>query len=214
MTNSDLLSKLLKGKAPADFSAYDLGSKAYFRSSRDQHLEAAVLFEAAARRAQQEFDQGVAQKLNESGIRINQALNSWARAGFNYYRAGQKAQALELLTRCVHADWLGAGLNHDLNTVAMCWAYLVREQSMLGRKAFEAAFREAERRSEAICVGFPWSHPTRKELASLARGFGNEELAREIVAPLRTSKPMKRELKSWLKAFDASASAIGLTGSP
>ncbi|MCA9660450.1 MAG: hypothetical protein KC486_19050 [Myxococcales bacterium] len=207
MTHAELLTALLKGASPSDLDAYDIASKAYYRSSREQHLEAAVLFEAAAARAQAMFDSGEAHKVNEAGVRINQALNHWARAGFNFHRAGEEARALELLRRCVEADWLAAGLNHDLHTVGMCWAYLVREAAKGGREAFEAAFSRAQRECRRIGSDFPFAYPTRQELGALARSFGLEALAQEIVAPLRAAKPMKRDLRAWLKDFDASAPA-------
>ncbi|TNE87981.1 MAG: hypothetical protein EP330_16985 [Deltaproteobacteria bacterium] len=199
-----MLNELLKGKSPRDFSAYDLASKAHFRSSRKQPLEAAVLFDAAAVRAQEEFDAG-SEKRNEAGVRINQSLNHRARAGFAFYKAGEVARALPMFEVCVAADWLAAGLNHDLHTVAMCWAYLVRERAREGREAFEAAFAEAVAACHTVGAEFPWAHPTRKEMAELARTHGNEALAQAIVAPLRTTRPMKRDLRTWLKDFDADA---------
>ncbi|MEZ4380471.1 MAG: hypothetical protein R3A79_03940 [Nannocystaceae bacterium] len=208
MSHAELLRALLKGASPAELDAYDIASKAYYRASRGQHLEAAVLFEAAAARAQAMFDSGEARKVNEAGVRINQALNHWARAGFQFHKAGEGARAMALLRRCADADWLAAGLNHDLHTVAVCWAYLVREAAESderGREAFEAAFAQAQRRCAALGTTFPFGHPSRMELAAAARGRGLEALAQEIVAPVRAAKPMKRDLKAWLKDFDASA---------
>lgn len=202
MPHEELLTTLLKRQNPEDLTAYDIASKAYYRSSREQPLEAAVLFEAAARRAEQEFADGSASKLNEHGVRIQHALNHWARAGFNFYKAGEEAYALELLHRCAHADWLAAGLNHDLHTVGACWAYLVRHEA---KQAFKATYARAKAHCDDLGVEFPFAHPTRKELGTLARELGMEDLAQEIVAPLRAAKPMKRDLRAWLKAFDGGA---------
>lgn len=205
MSHDGLLATLLKNQSPSDFDAYDIASKAYHRASRKQPLEAAVLFEAAAKRAQEMFDSGEYDKRNEHGVRINQALNHWARAGFHFHKAGEEAHGLELMQHCVAADWLAAGLNHDLMTVGRCWEYLVKAAVPSGPEAFETAFARATQACGAIGEAFPLSHPTRKELSGVARGWGMEELAQELVAPLRTTRPMKRELKAWLKAFDAAA---------
>jgi|GEM_PF-2947529 len=205
MAYEDLLKTLLKARSPSEISAYDIASKAYHRSSRKQYLEAAVLFEASAARSDEEFDSGEYDKVNEAGVRINQSLNAKARAGFNYCRAGDQERGLKLLRACVDADWLAAGLNHDLMTVARAFVYLLRDAGQRGRAAFEETFAEAERRCEAMGMSFAseTDHPSRIELATLARTLGCEALAQRLVSSLRGVKPMKRTIKAFIEAFDA-----------
>lgn len=120
-----LLRDLSKGKEPSEFTAYDLGSKAYYRAGRKQHLEAALLFEAASQQAQYEFENDIDIKANEYDVRINQFLNDYARAGFHYYEAGKVEKSIPNLQEAVKQDWLENGLNNDLHTIMGAYNYLV-----------------------------------------------------------------------------------------
>lgn len=203
MTDLERLKELLKGKSEGLFPAYDLASKAYYRASRGQHRDAGLLFEASARRAQATFDDGSYDERTESGLRINQALNYWARSGVQWVKAGEIERATPLLVLAIDGDWRGAGLHHDLNTVAVAWTHLVRMAGDEGLSQFKATFAQAEAACSALGVGFPWGLPYEMELAETAMDLGATAVALRIVAPLRGRKPMQRSLRAFLKGFDA-----------
>lgn len=202
MTEAERLTELLKGKPEDSVSAYDIASKAHHWSSRKQHRDAALLFEAAGRRAQAELDDGSYDERNETGVRINQALNHWARAGFQWVKANEMARALPLLRHVVESDWLAAGLNHDLNTVAAAWTHLVQHAAQEGRDAFEQAHARATVACAALEVDFPSGLPHQMALAETAVDLGCSDIAAAILEPLRTRKPMPRSLKAFLREMD------------
>lgn len=207
MDDAERLTELLQRKPEAGFSAYDLASKAYYRSSRGHHHDAALLFEAAGRRAEAEFGDGSEAKRNDAGVPINQALNHWARAGFAWVKAEQMDRALPLLRRAAHADWRAAGLDHDLVTAGAAWTHLVRHAASEGRDAFLSTYAQASEACATLAIGFPLGLPHVMALAELAVALDCPEIAAPLVTQLRATKPMKRELKAFLRDLEARANA-------
>ena len=108
------LAALLKKKDPGAFTAHQLGSKAYYRASRNQPLDAAILFEAGGQQAENEFASAEDPQFDDEGRHQNQALNYWARAGVAYTEADRFDLARALLEHAATSDWVAAGLSMDM----------------------------------------------------------------------------------------------------
>ena len=106
---SNALSDLLKGKSESEFSSYDIASKAHTRWSKKQFLEAARLFEAAARVATEEY------KTDQS--KPDQSLNYISRSGICFSQAGEFEKANPKLEEAILGDWVGSGLENDTNMI-------------------------------------------------------------------------------------------------
>lgn len=197
----NLLRDLLKGKEPSEFTAYDLDSKAYYRTGRKQHLEAAVLFEAAANQAKYEFENDIDVKTNENGVRINHFLNSYARAGFHYYEAGEVEKSIPMLRDVVKQDWLGNGLNNDLHTIMGAYNYLVLNEAD-NKKSFLNAYEKAIWNCKKIKFEFPMNYTFQEKYFEIALKFELFDMCDSLLPKLKNRRPKKRIPKKIIEEYE------------
>lgn len=185
-----LLRKLLKGKAPADLDGRAIGGKAYYRAERKQPLEAAVLFDAAATRAQEDGDR--------TGW-----IEWYVRAGLQYFEAGDMARAVPILRNAIDAHREVPG-HRDAHMVEWCYTLLLRfaahEQD---RSAFRALFAEAIEQCAAVGrPGYPRIHPHQEQLLEAAHTLGCAQERRAIADNIYARRPISRALRARLKELE------------
>jgi len=153
---------LLDGRDEREFSASDLSTKAQDRSGNGEFYSAALLFEAAARICNAEYESGKSD--------VNQYLSSYSRAGICFSQAGYFEKAKPILLHSTEADWAAAGLEKDTHIVKWCYVELLAEEAKLPADDLAAQYQNAV----AHCKRLHWSFPSIKS---------EKELMRETTAP-------------------------------
>ncbi len=102
---AELLRSLLGKREPERFSAQELSRKAQWRWDRNQFLEAAVLFDAAAVKSEAEVSRSRPQRDNTFNYRI--------RSGVTFRLAGACERAWPILQEALTFDWSDAGIPED-----------------------------------------------------------------------------------------------------
>jgi len=181
-----LLAELLDGKPVESFDARALGAKGAWRAERDQHLAAALLFEAAAQRAAAAGDRT--------------GWIEWlARAGLRLYDAGRVTSAIPILRRTIEAHLEQPG-NRDAFMVEWCYARLLRlAASEHDAPAFRATFEEAVASCRAVGRAFPSIHPHQEELLEAAHGLDCADERRALADAIYRRRPISRALRARLK---------------
>lgn len=169
-----ILRRLLKKKSVDDFSAEELGRKAHWRWNRGEHLEAAVLFDAAAVRREREVRLAPTSRDNTFNYRV--------RAGVNFRMAGEVERAWPILMEATTFDWDAAGLPEDSHFTE--WAFVEMLQVMAendDRSRFSELFWRAVTRCDELGFAFPMIRPKQELLLETCVRLGlRMELARVI----------------------------------
>lgn len=178
----ELLDRLLKGQPVETLDSRTLGGKATYRADRGQPLEAALLFEAASRRAAEDADELT-------------ALEHAARAALCCFEAGEVGRAVPMWREVI--AWHGrVGPNRDDHMVEWGFYHLLLFAAQeMDRRAFVTLFTEAERTAPS----FPRIHPHQAELLELAVTLGCNDLVAKIAAAIYRRRPISRALRARLK---------------
>jgi len=196
----DAARALIKEKAEAPFSAFDVATRAHQRQDRKFHAEAALLFCLAAERADAEH------RADQS--RPNQAMNHLVRAGIAFNRAAQAEAAEPLLRQAIAFDWAGHGLAQDSHMVD--WGFF---QLLLNAcnepERFALLFDEAVARCAEIGRDFTAIHPHQEELLEIAIGLGNRPIVERLAGKIAARRPARKATKELLaRAGALIASAV------
>lgn len=192
MDRARLLMDLLGGRSPESFTADALSSKAHWRWDRAQHLEAFVLFEAAAGRAAAEG-------------RPIQETSSRNRAATTLFLSGHdRTEALERL-RAVLAHYRASPeQREDRHWVEWVWTSLLEHEAEARARPFEDAYRAAVADCAALDrPGYPRLRPHVERVLELARAADARSVVAELVARRRGMKPLPRALKVRLEELAA-----------
>ncbi len=185
----DAARALLKEKAAAPFSAFDVATRAHRRQDRQFHEEAALLFCLATERADAEH--------RADPSRPNQAMNHLVRAGIAFNRAGKAEVAEPLLRQAIAFDWAGQGLAQDSHMVE--WGFF---QLLLNARNdpdhFARLFDEAVARCAEIGRNYTVIHPHQEELLEIAIGLGHRPSAERLAARIADRRPGKKAVKELL----------------
>ena len=185
----DAARALIKEKADAPFSAFDVASRAHQRQDRKLHAEAALLFCLATERAEAEH------RADQS--KPNQAMNHLVRAGIAFNRAAQAETAEPLLRQAIAFDWAGHGLAQDSHMVE--WGFF---QLMLNARGeperFAQLFDEAVARCAEIGRDYTAIHPHQEELLEIAIGIGHRPIVERLAARIADRRPSKKTVKELL----------------
>ena len=192
------LTDLLKGKLETDFSAYDLASKAYLRSSKKGYLAAALLFEAASRRACSEH--------MIDTEKPNMYLNYITRAGICFHEAGIVEKAKPIYKEALEADWISAGLPNDLNMIEKCYLQLFKLPEYQKSESFVVLYDKAKVHCSKIGWAFPRIHTCQEYLLENAVEINNAELVSELISLIKARKPISRPTRARIKEIEASFS--------
>ncbi|WP_028603379.1 hypothetical protein [Ottowia thiooxydans] len=194
----DAARALIKEKADAPFSAFDIGDRAHRRQDRQLHAEAALLFCLAAERADAEY--GADQS------KPNQAMNYLVRAGIAFNSGAQIETAEPLLRQAIAFDWGGRGLPNDTHMVE--WAFfqlLINARHDAGR--FAKLFDEAVSRCAEVGRDYAGIHPHQEALLEIAIGMEHRPIVERLAGKMAERRPAKKASKELLvraKAFLAS----------
>jgi hypothetical protein len=170
-----LLAELLGRKPETAFSAYKLSGKAHFRWNRDQLVEAAVLFDAAARRATAEATPG-----------RDQTMVYRSRAAVCFARAGKIERAWPLLEETSVHDWRASGTEADSNFSEWAFVEMLAVHAERGdRAAFAALFARAVARGDELGERFPFIHPKQDLLLQLCEQLGLTAEAQVVAERIR-----------------------------
>jgi hypothetical protein len=184
---AELLSMLLKQQPLGRFSAKQLGRKAHWRWDRDQYLNAAVLFSAAAIRSAEE-----ARVL--APLRDN-TFNYHIRAGVTFRLAGEYERAWPLLLEATTFDWKAAGIPEDDHFTE--WAF-VDLLSILAeredRHEFSRLFWQAVARCQELDSPFPRVHPKQELLLDLCERLGLSEELAHVIQRIETQRTPSKQL--------------------
>lgn len=185
----DAARALIKEKADAPFSAFDVASRAHQRQDRKLHAEAALLFCLATERAEAEH------RADQS--KPNQAMNHLVRAGIAFNRAAQAETAEPLLRQAIAFDWAGHGLAQDSHMVE--WGFFQLLLNARGEpKRFAQLFDEAVARCAEIGRDYTVIHPHQEELLEIAIGIGHRPIAERLAARIADRRPSKKAVKELL----------------
>ena len=185
----DAARALIKEKADAPFSAFDVASRAHQRQDRKLHAEAALLFCLATERAEAEH------RADQS--KPNQAMNHLVRAGIAFNRAAQAETAEPLLRQAIAFDWAGHGLAQDSHMVE--WGFFQLLLNARGEpKRFAQLFDEAVARCAEIGRDYTAIHPHQEELLEIAIGIGHRPIVERLAARIADRRPSKKAVKELL----------------
>lgn len=182
----DATCAMIKEKADAPFSAFDIGDRAHRRQDRQLHAEAALLFCLAAERADAEH------RANQS--KPNQAMNYLVRAGIAFNSAAEIETAEPLLRQAIAFDWAGQGLPNDRHMVE--WAFfqlLLNARHDTGR--FALLFDEAVSRCAEVNRDYTVIHPHQEELLEIAIGMGHRLIVERLAGKIADRRPAKKTTK-------------------
>lgn len=192
MDRTQLLTDLLGGRSPQRFTADALSSKAHWRWDRDQHLEAFVLFVAAAERAEAEG-------------RPIQVTSSRNRAATTLFLSGRdRPEALARLRAVLEHYRANPDDGEDRHWIEWVWTSLLEHEAEARPGAFEEAYRAAV--ADCAALGrpaYPRLRPHVERLLDLARAVGARPVVAELVARRRAMKPLPRALKARLDELAA-----------
>lgn len=190
----ELLDRLISKKDRENLSAYDIASKAHYRWDRNQHINAALLFELAEERADQEFSTGKAE--------VNQKMNYRARVAVNYFKAGEIDIAIPMFVEVCNYDWTGNGLVNDDHMVE--WGFVYRLYTVKDKAAkFRKLFAEAQKRSNDINKEFPKIHPLQEQLLEYALQLNETDIVIHLVKMIKKRRPISRAFRAKLKIIEA-----------
>jgi len=185
----DAAHTLMKEKADAPFSAFDVATRAHHRQDRQLHAEAALLFCLAAERADAEH--------RADRSKPNQAMNHLVRAGIAFNRAAEIKTAEPLLRQAIAFDWAGNGLSNDRHMVE--WAFY---QLLLNARnepeRFAQLFDEAVSRCAEVDRDYTAIHPHQEELLEIAIGMGHRPIVERLAAKIADRRPAKKATKELL----------------
>ncbi len=185
----DAARALIKEKADAPFSAFDVASRAHQRQDRKLHAEAALLFCLATERAEAEH--------RADPSKPNQAMNHLVRAGIAFNRAAQAETAEPLLRQAIAFDWAGHGLAQDSHMVE--WGFFQLLLNARGEpKRFAQLFDEAVARCAEIGRDYTAIHPHQEELLEIAIGIGHRPIVERLAARIADRRPSKKAVKELL----------------
>lgn len=185
----DAARALIKEKADAPFSAFDVASRAHQRQDRKLHAEAALLFCLATERAEAEH------RADQS--KPNQAMNHLVRAGIAFNRAAQAETAEPLLRQAIALDWAGHGLAQDSHMVE--WGFFQLLLNARGEpERFAQLFDEAVARCAEIGRDYTAIHPHQEELLEIAIGIGHRPIVERLAARIADRRPSKKAVKELL----------------
>ncbi len=214
MEFASLLNTLLKGKNPSSFTAYDIDSKAYYRVGKKQYLEAAVLFEAAAKQAQIEYDTIPFEPKSILDIHTNHFLTSYYRSALNYFRAGHVDIAIPMLEHVVSANWKEAKLFNDTCNVADAYVYLLAHAANKGLVEFEHMLLDAKSTCNDYGFDFPQYFRMQSQLFEYARQCGAINIQHEMLdrmakslqenPPRKGIRTLRQQLKEYQKSIESS----------
>ncbi|MDR6524068.1 hypothetical protein J2789_006771 [Variovorax paradoxus] len=185
----DAARALIKEKADAPFSAFDVASRAHQRQDRKLHAEAALLFCLATERAEAEH--------RADPSKPNQAMNHLVRAGIAFNRAAQAETAEPLLRQAIAFDWAGHGLAQDSHMVE--WGFFQLMLNACGEpERFALLFDEAVARCAEIGRDYTAIHPHQEELLEIAIGIGHRLIVERLAARIADRRPSKKAVKELL----------------
>lgn len=189
---AQLLQDLLGKKAPGKFTAAELAGKAHWRWNREQYLEAAVLFDAAAVLSAQEIQRAPQDRDNTFNYRV--------RSGVTFRLAGHIQRAWPMLLEATTFDWDAAGIPEDSHFTE--WAFvemLIVVAQAQDRAGFAKLFWQAVARCNEIDSPFPRIHPKQELLLDLCSQLDlRKELAHVVASIERRGswpRPLARRLK-------------------
>jgi len=157
-----LLAELLKRKPETAFTASQLAGKAYFRWRREDSIPAAVLFDAAARRATAEATPG-----------HDQTMVYLSRAAVCFARARKIERAWPLLEQVIVHDWRASGTEMDSNFSEWAFVEMLSIHAERGeREAFAALFARAVARGVELGQQFPFIYPKQYLVLELCEQLG------------------------------------------
>lgn len=184
-----MLDELLKGKSIQDFGEAQLSRKAHHRWSRGDPGAAALLFEAAWVRAEEEGQRDAA-----DAARNRHAVCLW--------EAGETATALACLEAVVVAYETHPERGYDAHFVEWAADCLLAHAAAEGR--FCAAYREMQvRMATAGRDRFPSIHPKQDRIAEWAMAGDCPAVLREILPRIQARKPLKRPVRARIKVWTA-----------
>ena len=187
-----LLDVLLKGTAVTSYTARDLASKAHWQWDRERYVEAFVLFDAAAARADEDHDavRGTASR--------NRAAVTLAQSGANPTGAARRLRAVLEHYR-EHPDDL-----EDRHWVEWAWTWLLELLAADDPDVFTRRYRAAVADCAALgCSEFPHILPHIERLAELARRAGARSICAQLVDKRRARKRVSKKLRARLAVLDA-----------
>lgn len=196
-----MLKELLKGKKETEFSAYDIESKAHYRWSRKQYLEAAVLFEAAARVAILE-SKNKKKFLGLFQSNKNDYLNCISRAAICYSEAGEFKLSKPLLIISINSDWIKAGLKMDMHMIETCYIELIHINIIEQPDQFCKLYEQARNHCKKLGWIFPLIHPNQERLLELTYKLNQKEIVFEIITCIKSRKPVSRNIKTRIKLIE------------
>ena len=166
-----LLAGLLERKPEDRFTASELSGKAHFRWDRDQLVAAAVLFEAAARRATAVAKPG-----------DDQTMVFRSRAAVCFAQAGVIERAWPLLEATIAHDWAASGTLIDSHFSEWAFVEMLRVLAERGDRAgFAALFARAVARGGELDRPFPSLQPKQDDVLALCEQLGLVEEARVVI---------------------------------
>jgi hypothetical protein len=184
------LTELLGGKMPADFDAQALMGKAHYRWSRSDAGAAALLFQAAARRAEE-----LGERDQEEAARNRAAICLW--------QSGKAPeQALAELESVV--AYYEAHPERSLDAHFAEWAAdaLLEHAAQHGR--FGSAYPVMQVRMERAGRGrFPSIHPKQERIAEWAMDGDCPDVLRELLPRIKARRPLKRPVRARIKVWEA-----------
>lgn len=178
---ADILRRLLKKRLPEQFAAEELAGKAHWRWNRGELLEAAVLFDAAAKRS--------AKEMRASPHRRNDTFSYHVRAGVTFRLGGETKRAWPLLLEATTFDWKAEGIYEDSHFTE--WAFvemLCVHAENNDTESFRRLFRQAIARGEVLKYSFPSIHPKQELLLDLCERLGLADELAHVVARIEAQR--------------------------
>jgi len=190
-----IIEEIISEKQINELSASNIGGKAHYRWNKKEYIKAALLFEIADEKANQEYLTGLA--------KLNQRMNHFSRAAFNFYEAGEFEIALPMLIKVCNYDWIKNGLEDDMHMIEWAFTYrliYIRDQP----EKFKALFKEAQKRGKEINMEFPMIYPKQELLLECAIKMNDLELISHLVKMIKKRRPISRVLRAKLKDIEKS----------
>jgi len=177
----EILQRLLGKQHIERLTADKLAGKAHWRWNRGEHLEAAVLFDAAARKSAEEIQQVRPARDNTFNYRV--------RAGVTFRLAGEHERAWPILMEATTFDWNAAGIPEDSHFTEWAFVemlYVVAERN--DAAGFSKLFRQATIRGAELNFPFPSIHPKQELLLELCSNLGLAKEFAQVVSRIEEQR--------------------------
>jgi hypothetical protein len=188
--DSAMLAELLNREPETAFTADQIAGKAFFRWERDQLVPAAVLFEAAARRA-----------TAEATAKADETMTYRARAAVCLAEAGEIERAWPLLEESIAHDWGVCSESHfcERAFVEMLAVHAARSD----RKAFVALFARAVARGDEHDEPFPYKYTPQERTLDFCEALRLTAEARIVAERIRERTKLPRKLAARIARYSA-----------